>query len=304
MEFHLERGMRLNSAPKHKNLYSWAINEIDKHGQQFGEDQIPWAWTLHFAATSCVLNDNISIASKFQDQQTTALEIAKRQIIRAALRPHSLRNEGDDLHSTTFSMFGTNRIIKSFQLNIQPISDPIEQERCTAWGSVSYTADVDFRDETTDDCIVFYLFVNAETFAHYAAKISHSLVDEIIFSVGSVAGFYAEWSPSISTRQVKVLTQGSEQKVSAPPGLDFEPPRLGEVGAAELHLNRRIEFGKVMQDREEDEINIKTAGERFGTGGPTTVASQSLQMLKSVRRTAYFAVVLLVLICIATILKG
>ena len=46
VDFHLERGLRLHTKPEHKNLYSWAINEIDAQGQQIGDDQIPWGWTL------------------------------------------------------------------------------------------------------------------------------------------------------------------------------------------------------------------------------------------------------------------
>jgi hypothetical protein len=82
--------------------------------------------------------------------------------------------------------------------------------------------------------------VKPQTFARYAAKVSHGVVDEIMFSVGGVAGFYSEWSPSISTRDVKVLTSDSELKVDLPPGFQFEPPRLGDVGDAELHINRRL----------------------------------------------------------------
>ena len=59
-----------------------------------------------------------------------------------------------------------------------------------------------------------------------------------------MAGFYSEWSPSISTRNVKVLTKGSEHKITLPPGHQFEPPRLGNVGEAKLYINRRLEFGK------------------------------------------------------------
>ena len=66
MDFHLERGLRLHTQPEHKNLYSWAINEIDAQGQQIGHDQIPWPWTLYFTATSCVLGDSIDIESQFQ----------------------------------------------------------------------------------------------------------------------------------------------------------------------------------------------------------------------------------------------
>src|SRR5271155_3842405 len=59
--------------------------------------------------------------------------------------------------------------------------------------------------------IFFYLFVKPETFAGYAAKITHGLVDEIVFSVGSVDGFYSDWSPSAFASQVKVLTGDREQ---------------------------------------------------------------------------------------------
>src|SRR5262249_4286091 len=125
--------------------------------------------------------------SQFQMEETTPTvpEIVQRQRINVRLRPGH-PNDGDYFRETTFSMFGTDRTIKSFELNIQPIADPAEQESCRAWGSVSYTSDIDFRNETSDDCIVFYLFVKPETFAGYAVKIAHGLLDEIILSVGSV----------------------------------------------------------------------------------------------------------------------
>ena len=53
MDFHLERGLRLNTEPKHKNLYNWAINEIDAQGRRVGDD------TLHrtskIATPTCAL---------------------------------------------------------------------------------------------------------------------------------------------------------------------------------------------------------------------------------------------------------
>jgi hypothetical protein len=65
----------------------------------------------------------------------------------------------------------------------------------------------------------------------------------MVLRIGPVAGFYSEWSPSIPTDNVKVLTSGSEHKITLPP--DYrEPPRVGHVGTAELHINRRLHFGK------------------------------------------------------------
>jgi hypothetical protein len=218
VDFHLERGLRLHTEPKHKNLYTWAIQETDAQGKQIGHDQVPWQWTLHFTATSCVLADSIKIESQFQRGKTAPPlpEIAQRQHIGIRLRPGHPRQAEDYFRETTYSMFGTDRAIKSFGLNIYPITNPAEQESCSAWGSVSYTTEIDFRHETSDDCIVFSLFVTPDTFTRYGAKIAHGLVDEIILSVGSVAGFYSEWSPSISTHNVKVLTKGSEQNITLP----------------------------------------------------------------------------------------
>jgi hypothetical protein len=139
VDFHLERGLRLHTEPKHKNLYSWAIHEIDAQGKQIGDDQIPWQWTLYFTATSCVLADSIEIESQFQREETAPAppKIVQRQHIRMRLRPGHSRDDGNYSRETTFSMFGTDRAIKSFDLNIYPIADPAEQESCNAWGSVS-----------------------------------------------------------------------------------------------------------------------------------------------------------------------
>ena len=310
MDFHLERGLRLLTEPEHKNLYNWAINEIDAQGRQIGHDQIPWDWTLDFTATSCVLCDSIDIKSQFQIfqiEETTPAppEIVQRQVIRVQLRPGSLRDDVDYFRETTFSMFGTDRAIKSFQLDIHLIADPAEQESCMAWGSVSYTAEIDFRNETVDDCIVFHLFVKPETFARYAANIAHGSVDELILSVGSVDGFYSEWSPSISTRNVKVLTKGSEQKITLPPGHQVEPPRLGRVGAAELYINRRLEFGKRVPEPEavEEMADFGTVRAVPETQTPAAVDPRMLRMLGSLRRAAWFVVCLLALIFIVTFLK-
>jgi hypothetical protein len=245
VDYHLERGLRLHTQPEYKSLYDWAINEIDAQDQQTGHDLIPWNWSLYFTATSCVLGDGIDIRLPFRSSEATPEpKIAQSQAIRVQLRPGSEGDDRDYFRRTTSSMFGTDRAINSFEMYIHPIADPADQESCAAWGTVSYTYENDFKNRTTEDCIVFYLFVKPETYARYATNLSHGLVNEMVLRVGSVAGFYSEWSPSISTRNVKVLTTGDEQKITLPPGVEFEPPRLGYVGEAQLYSNQRLEFGK------------------------------------------------------------
>lgn len=301
MDYHLERGLRLHTQPKHKNLYSWAINEIDEQGRKVGEDQIPWAWSLYFIATSCVLGDSIDLKTKYasQEKELETAEIAEDQRIAVTLRPQ----DEDSFRGAKFSMFGTDRVIKSFQLDIRQLTDPAAQESCSAWGSVSYTSEIDFRNETVDDCVVFYLLVKPETFARYAAKVSAGSVDEMGFRVGGVAGFYSEWSPSISTHRVKVLTRGDEHKVALPRGVDFDPPRLGYVGDAALHINRRLEFAKrVLHPEDEEAVSSGTVRVSPETQAFTAAPDpHTLKVLTSVRRAVWLVVCLLALIFIATL---
>ena len=295
MDAHLERGLRLHTQSEHKNLYKWAINEIDAQGQRIGHDQIPWEWTSHFTATSCVLRDSIDVKSQFQMEQITVPpKVVQGQVVHVELRSGRPR----DFRKTAFSMFGTSRDIKSFQLEIHPIADPAEQESCSVWGSVSHTTEIDFRNETTDDCIIFYMFVKPDTFGRYAAKIAHGLVNEIILSVGSVAGFYSEWSPATSTSDVKVLTEGSGQNITLPPDHQVEPPRLGQVGAVELYINRRLEFDKRAPGPEAIEKRAVPETQAPAAGDPRV-----LEMLVSLRQAAWFVVCLLALIFIVTLLK-
>ena len=310
MEYHLERRLRLHAEPEYKNLYSWAINEIDEHGIVVGRDQIPWGWTLSFTAISCVLVDGIELELKSQPEEDTKLslpDISQSQVIHIKLRPERRSDDGDYFHETTYSMFGTDRTIKEFQLDIHPISGSTDHESCRAWGSPSFAVEIDFRNQTVDDCISFYFFVKPETFARYAAKISHGLVDEIILSVGSVDGFYSEWTPSISTRDVKILTRGEQHKVEAPEDIGFEPPRLGTVGDAKFYINRHLEFGIPASDEE-------GLYEESGDLGTVRIASETrtqapvfnpkvLKTIASLKRAAWWIVVLLALIFVATLLK-
>jgi hypothetical protein len=307
VDYHLERGLRLHTQPEYKSLYDWAINEIDAQGQQIGHDLIPWNWSLYFTATSCVLGDGIDIRLQFQSGEATPEpKIAQPQAIRVQLRPGSAGDDRDYFRRTTFSMFGTDRAINSFEMYIHPIADPADQETCTAWGAVSYTYENDFKSHTTEDCIVFSLFVKPETFARYATKLSHGWVDEIVLRVGSVSGFYSQWSPSISTQNVKVLTTGDEQKITLPPGVEFEPPRLGYVGEARLDINQRLEFGKRVPDHPdavEDTAELGNVRVVPETQAPASVVPHTLRMLKSLRKAGWFIVALFALIFAAMLLK-
>lgn len=242
MQYHQDRTLRLHTDPEFSNLYSWAIVEADEQGRQVGPDQIPWVWTTWFVATSCLLSDGIEIS---EDADSTsepprAPKATYRRHIRMPLRSGSTPTRGYD--EAVFQMFGTSRTIKDISLEIHPDPDPSRQQTAHAWGSLSYTSENDFHDETSDDCLVFYLFVSPADFDRYARTVAQGHVSRVMVAVGSVAGFYSEWSPSIAAETIKVLTPNREHHVQSPAGVELEPPRLGRVGKISVTFARSLDF--------------------------------------------------------------
>lgn len=252
MDFHIDRRVIVNQGSEFESLYKWSLQELDAEGKKIGADQIPWDWTLNFTATELALQDEFEIGQDYESDDTEKKTVSERHSIVAKLSPGDARDDRPSL-GTAYSMFGTDRYITNFSLRIHAITEEEEQETCSVWGCVSYTSEgADFIDETEPDAVLFYLSVRPETFARYAAMIASAEVDEAVFSVSGVAGFYSEWSPSISTTNIKVLTRGREHKVDMPDPCEIEPPRLGEVKQTNLYLRRVINLKTVIAETADD----------------------------------------------------
>ncbi|WP_162917322.1 hypothetical protein [Dongia deserti] len=290
MEYHLDRRVVLSPVSKLSNLYTWSLQEFDAAGKQIGSDQMPWGWTLYFTVSELRLIDVTTYEASEDEIEKKGLH--GKQVIRAKLNAGVPWDRHGD-YKTRYSMFGTDRIISDFELSIEKLPAGKEEETCRAWGSVSYTTDHDFRDETTDDTVLFHLLVRPETFDKYAGKITAGQLTEATFRVGRVHGFYSEWSPSITTNSVKVLTRDAKyHKVEIPDGCQIDPNRLGQVGEAELTLVRKIKFAKAPQPVEEDYDEAIT--ERVVSDGqppqPVVIADARLVKLLSSLRIAVWVV--------------
>lgn len=309
MEFHLDRQLRFNAAPEHKSLYRWAINEIDEQGQVVGDDQIPWGWNLYFTARELILADQLGVisATDFEGRLQQSAEITQQRTIRAKLRPGAPRDDDNWQRQTTYRMFGADRVISDFQLDVRPLKSEDDVEHCRAWGSVSYTSENDFRQETEEDCVQFYLMVKPSTFKHYAQRITSGNAHEVIFCAGLVRGFYSEWSPSISTRSVKVLTSGDDQKLELPEGLTV--PRLGGVGEARLYINSVTTPEITGQQRardsvlEDEKAALVTARPAVADTAAPGIDPDTLKLLLSLKSSARWIIGLLVALLAATLLK-
>lgn len=244
MEYHLDNKLRLSRDVEHSSLYKWCLREFDENGEQIGRDHIPWHWSLNFTITEFRYFFNIFqerdyklFESNDEDKSDTEtdedLETNATERIIASLSP---TNDSKRFGSyTKFSMFGTNREITDFRLHIETS----EEESCGIWGSVSYTSEVDFRDETMDDCVEIYISLKPEKFEKIVDLVKSDTINEPSIRISNVDGFYSDWSPSISTDEVKVLTRSDEQNLDIPEDCKIDPPRLGKVGELDLHLGHK-----------------------------------------------------------------
>ena len=304
MNYHLDYGLRYNAETKNKGLYSWAINEVKEDGSVIDRDQIPWVWTLYFSALSCEVRSRIEIErNRSLENGTDDLpRVEADQFIRMTLRPEGRWG------GVKFSMFGTKRVIQDFTLEVRAAKESEETEGCEAWGIISYTSEIDFIDETQEDCIGFYFCVKSDVFTSCVDLINRNAVDEISFSVGGVDGFYSNWSPSISTDSVKVLLRDDEHKLDLPPDIQRDPPRLGQVRKARLLFRRRLELNKTSALPAEN--NEEADDEEADPMPLVSVRQSTLEMslilwpiLASLKRAAWVAVSLLATIAAIALQK-
>lgn len=244
MDFHLSRKVVLSQESEYASLYKWSLRECDDAGEQQGRDQVPWNWSVVFTATELTLGEDLQFKVEVplwkerKDDEEEAITSEEREYIRAELRPGYF---ADPDGGARYSMFGTDRAIKSFQLSIYKREDETKPERCYAWGSLSYTTEVDLgREETTDDTLQFYLHVSAQRFAHYVEMVRKYPANIIVLRLGRVRGLYSEWSPSIFANRIKVLTNVEDHQLAIPEGCPITPPTLGRIGEFSItFLTRR-----------------------------------------------------------------
>lgn len=248
MDYHLDHRTRLSQEGEYKNLYSWSLQEVATNGEQIGLDQVPWRWSLNFYASELRYTKEVKIKreSAPEDIPRTSEGVSSAESIYAVLHSGKPSANGTFVHEATYSMFGTNRQIENFSLVIQPLEGVESKDACVVWGGISYTSEVDFRTETEDDILQIYVTVSSERFNELRDLVNHVRPDVFLIRLGRVAGFYSEWSPSVTTNRIKVLTDETEHKVEVPEGCEVTPPRLGGVGEFSLTMMSRnsLELGR------------------------------------------------------------
>jgi hypothetical protein len=314
MTVHLDRHLKINAAPEYKSLYGWAINEVDGDGRILGRDQIPWTFSHYFSSTKISTIDILEIEQGFKlgdvnarlDSSLYDESVFKsRRHIVVQLRAGDSRSDEDPARKTAYRMFGTSRIIEKIQLDITMLASDDEAEYCVASGIVSYTYENDFRDHTEKDALYFDLKVKPTTFERYTSRISEGTIEHCVLRVSQVAGFYSEWSPSISTDSIKILTRNSEHRFENVGDLSFDPPRLGAVGQASLYISEAHIPGKEFRSTEMPTPEAKNTAEprlSFSEIKPTLgVDKQLLEMTSSLKRSLNLISILLLIILVVLV---
>jgi len=265
---HIDRKIQLSEESEYPSLYSWSLQELNKDGEKIGGDQIPWMWSLYFTASELRYVSEIEIGKERDDEEDEICSDGHDgEWIHATLHPGICR-DGRWLKkdNTSYSMLGTNRNIKQFDLEIKK-ADEDTNDQCYILGLVSYTSELDFRNVTVDDSVGIVLSLNQKQYSQIVEQIKSRQVDIFEVSIGGVSGFYSEWSPSSSTSNIKILTDSDAHRVQIPDGCKIEPPRLGNVRKFSLNVTERyklnpkqdlrpIDIDKVFEEVEDYEQDL------------------------------------------------
>ena len=276
MESHTELSVRFETDVKHRSLYEWCIQEIDKSGKQVGEDQIPWAWRQYFTAESIRLIkgfDDDHDVPLFDDEEakdeSSSLKLKTNNTIIANLQSGRYDAETGLIEDTcSYSFFGTSRRIKDISLVISEVHDGAS-ETCYSEGVLSYDYESDFRKHTMGDSLCIRVKLNHDRFSSIVESIKTGNVDWLNLNINRVSGFYSEWSPSITAWNIKVMPSlMSDIKIE-----NAEEPeekiiqRLNYVKHFSLSLGKKVILlsEKIDEDDEDDEdyeIKDETKPER------------------------------------------
>lgn len=286
---HLDRKIVFSEESSHNSLYTWFLQEITEDGKPCGREQIPWQWTQRFRVTSIELVRKLETEKWPTKDDGVAGPPKDKNYIMCQLLPGTNSYLAHD--ETEFSMLGTDRVIEDFTLQISIVDDGKEEE-VRVWGSVSYTSEIDFRDNMSPDSLTFIMSVSAARYAEYIRQIEHQIIDTAEFTIDTVDGFYAEWSPAISTSRIKVLTgYDKDQRINVPKESAVKPPRLGKVGEYEFRTVRRSDLKSNRPIIEvENEPDHPPQQLRVSKLGPTD------KLLSSIRIAAWLIVAFLILI--------
>lgn len=231
MDYELEKTVQFTNESEYKGLYDWCLKELNGIDNKKSQDLIPWNWSFSFTASSLRVVRGIEIKEATDEDVS---EINESISILGALNSGYCSDGVNLKDDSAFYMFGTDRLIKEFDLKILK-ADSDKNEKCHIWGCPAYKYEIDFKNDIADDAVVVYLHLKEERFNEIIRLISSKQLDFAFIRMSRVDGFYSEWSPLISASKVKVLTNFHDIENIDESKVDI--PKLGNVGEFSINFH-------------------------------------------------------------------
>lgn len=239
VDYHFDRTAKLDTQPEHPSLYRWSIQEFSAEGEKIGRDLIPWEWSLNFFAEELILSETVR-ASRFLTEKP---DTTVRRMVVAKLKAGK-----GEFGPVRFSMIGTSRNVEDITVRIEALGSEDDTESCSMAGVVAFTTEVNFRNRHFPDSLEIYLNIKPSSFSRLADLVARSHVSELHLRLAHVIGFYSDWSPSVVTDSIKVLTANEKHIVETGLEGDFKPPRISEVIDFSLTTTVKTVFQKAVDE--------------------------------------------------------
>ena len=268
----LNRTIKLNENADN-SLYSWHLQEYDSEGNKVGYEFIP------MQTGSIYLDvEKLSYRNHFRKDwgdESESSEFSESEHIHGELKT---QKKGLFWWRTTntFSMFGTDREIKYFNIEIHKTDDgqkgdtasmlrtfetiDSKKEGCYLTGYVGRKDDGDIDAEPSDaeDSLYISVYLNEERFNKIVQHIKDGIRVRHI-SIAHADGFYNAWTPSIHLEDIKVLSDSTTfekdapyiQQVETAKKCDITPPRVGKVYGFDMVFE--VESNILVNDDKENE---------------------------------------------------
>lgn len=228
MKVHLEDKVRLDSNYSHLGKPSWCIEEIDTNGRVVSGYR-PWGRSTFFTISNLQVVRTLSISNL----EKTDSVVSSVLVVQGDA--HSgFCNDGEKLEREIhYSMLGTSRLIKHFNVYIEGIEEENFIEYCNIWGAPKQESEFDFKKEISEDIVQISVYLKKSRLEEIAKTIESGNLASASLSMFGVPGFYSFETPFDQPYQIKILTE-NHNLIS-----EEVPLRIcdGRVGEFKLHLS-------------------------------------------------------------------
>ena len=290
IERDLNRTIKLNNDSEYESLYSWSLEEYDSEGNKVTESFIPMQIGSIYLEV-----EKLTYLNNFQGSgyEPKSSKITESEFISGTLKTQADRRK--DISTTnTFSMFGTNREIKTFGIEIYKVDSDFRAEESfnlTGWIGYETEADIDLPAQKIEDSIYITVVLNEERFNKIVQNIKDGIHPNQV-KIGHAEGFYNRWTPSIHLSDIKILTDEKErygdentpyaQHIEIPKDCDITPPRIGKLKDFNIGFliesNESVDENSETEDEDyyEDDDELDNANEQESS--TDTISSQLSQI--------------------------